>query len=126
TYINRQRGAGTRLLFDYLLKQEQVSRDSIYGYSREAVSHLSVAAAVKGGTADAGLGIYSAAAAMGLDFLPVAEERYDLLMSKNFVESEQGLELLAILRSDSFKEQVEALGGYSCRDSGTIIYRHTK
>jgi putative molybdopterin biosynthesis protein len=123
TYINRQRGAGTRLLFDYLLAQEGVEREQIYGYSREAVSHLSVAAAVAGGTADAGLGIYSAAAAMNLDFVPVAEERYDLLFSGSFFRSEEGRELLDCIRSPLFAQEVEALGGYSCRDSGTILYQ---
>jgi putative molybdopterin biosynthesis protein len=122
TYINRQRGAGTRLLFDYLLKQEGIMRDQIYGYSREAVSHLSVAAAVAGGTADVGLGIYSAATAMGLDFIPVAEERYDLLMSGAFYRSSAGQELLDCIRSREFAREVEALGGYSCRDSGNLIY----
>lgn len=122
TYMNRQRGAGTRLLFDYLLKQEAVERENIYGYSREAVSHLSVAAAVAGGTADAGLGIYSAAAAMNLDFIPVSEERYDLLMSKSFYSSTQGQELLACIRSGEFAAEMEALGGYSCRDSGKIVF----
>ncbi|RNB84132.1 molybdopterin biosynthesis protein [Brevibacillus nitrificans] len=122
TYINRQRGAGTRLLFDYLLKQEEVDRDGIYGYSREAVSHLSVAAAVAGGTADVGLGIYSAAAAMDLDFIPVAEERYDLLMSQAFYHSSQGKELLACIRSEEFASEMEALGGYSCRDSGKVFF----
>lgn len=123
TYINRQRGAGTRLLFDHLLKKEKINREQIYGYTREAVSHLSVAAAVAGGTADVGLGIYSAAAAMGLDFIPVAEERYDLLMSKSFFESADGQKLLQVIRSPKFALQVEALGGYSCRDSGMIIYK---
>ncbi len=122
TYINRQRGAGTRLLFDYLLAQEAVNRADIYGYSREAVSHLSVAAAVAGGTADAGLGIYSAAAAMDLDFIPVSEERYDLVMTKAFYESSQGQELLSCIRSEEFAAEMEALGGYSCRDSGKIVY----
>ncbi|WP_029097661.1 molybdopterin biosynthesis protein [Brevibacillus thermoruber] len=122
TYINRQRGAGTRLLFDYLLKQEGIDREQIYGYSREAVSHLSVAAAVAGGTADVGLGIYSAATAMGLDFIPVAEERYDLLMSGAFYRSSEGQELLECIRSPEFARQVEALGGYSCRDAGRIVY----
>lgn len=125
TYINRQRGAGTRLLFDYLLKQEAVDRDGIYGYSREAVSHLSVAAAVAGGTADVGLGIYSAAAAMDLDFIPVAEERYDLLMSQAFYHSSQGKELLACIRSEEFASEMEALGGYSCRDSGKVFFSTT-
>lgn len=122
TYINRQRGAGTRLLFDYLLKQAKMEREQIYGYNREAVSHLGVAAAVAGGTADAGLGISSAARAMGLDFVPVAEERYDLLMSKRFLESDQGQFLLRVIRSEAFRQRTEALGGYSCRDSGTILY----
>jgi len=121
TYINRQRGAGTRLLFDYLLKQDKMEREQIYGYNREAVSHLGVAAAVAGGTADVGLGIYSAARAMGLDFIPVAEERYDLLLSKRFLESDQGEFLLQVIRSDAFRHRVESLGGYSCRDSGTIL-----
>lgn len=122
TYMNRQRGAGTRLLFDYLLGQEGLDREQIYGYSREAVSHLSVAAAVAGGTADTGLGIYSAASAMGLDFIPVAEERYDLLLSGSFYRSLEGKELLACIRSEPFALEVEALGGYSCRDSGKILY----
>ncbi|MEW9669298.1 molybdopterin biosynthesis protein [Ammoniphilus sp. 3BR4] len=124
TYINRQRGAGTRLLFDYFLKQDQIKRDLIYGYEREAISHLSVAAAVAGGTADAGLGIYSAAQSMGLDFVPVAEERYDLLISRSYYESEEGQRLLSLIESVSFKDEVEALGGYSCRDTGKVIYRN--
>ncbi len=123
TYINRQRGAGTRLLFDYLLKQDGVSRQQVYGYDREAISHLSVAAAVAGGTADAGLGIYSAAQAMGLDFVPIAEERYDLLISRSFYESEEGNKLLSLIHSAEFMAEVEALGGYSCRDTGKEVYR---
>lgn len=123
TYINRQRGAGTRLLFDYLLKQEGISREEVYGYDREAISHLSVAAAVAGGTADVGLGIYSAAHAMGLQFIPVAEERYDLLLTKSFYESEEGKSLLEVIQSEEFKREVEELGGYSCRDTGQVIYK---
>jgi putative molybdopterin biosynthesis protein len=123
TYINRQRGAGTRLLLDYLLKQEQIKRESIYGYDREAISHLSVAASVAGGTADVGLGIYSAATAMNLDFVPIAEERYDLLLSRSFYESETGQKVLEMITTLAFRQEVESLGGYSCRDTGTVIYR---
>lgn len=122
TYINRQRGAGTRLLLDYLLGQEGIDREAIYGYTREAVSHLSVAAAVAGGTADVGLGIYSAAKAMNLDFIPVAEERYDLLMRGSFFRSREGEQLLECIRSPQFAQEVERLGGYHCRDSGSIQY----
>jgi putative molybdopterin biosynthesis protein len=124
TFINRQRGAGTRLLLDYLLKKEGVDRHVIYGYDREAITHLSVAAAVAGGAADVGLGIYTAAQAMGLDFIPVAEERYDLLMSKSFYYSLEGEALLNVIRSESFKREMEALGGYSCRESGQIVYEN--
>ena len=126
TYMNRQRGAGTRLLFDYLLKQEQLDRSMVYGYDREAISHLSVAAAVAGGTADTGLGIYSAAQAMNLDFIPVVEERYDLLMSRSFYESKEGIHLLSLIRSSEFQAEVEALGGYSCRDTGILLYQNYK
>jgi len=121
TYINRQRGAGTRLLLDYVLKREGVDRSAIYGYEREGVNHLSVAAAVAGGAADVGLGIYSAAQAMGLDFVPVAEERYDLLLSRSFYDSLEGQGLLETIRSDAFRSELEALGGYSCRASGQVL-----
>ncbi|SDI43357.1 molybdopterin biosynthesis protein [Paenibacillus naphthalenovorans] len=124
TYMNRQRGAGTRILFDYLLKQEGIDRNTIYGYDREAINHLSVAAAVAGGAADVGLGIYSAAQAMDLDFIPVSEERYDLLMSKHFYYSLEGETLLQAIRSESFKKEMESLGGYSCRESGQIVYEN--
>ncbi|HJV46258.1 MAG TPA: molybdopterin biosynthesis protein [Bacillota bacterium] len=123
TYINRQRGAGTRLLLDYLLKQEKIERSQIYGYDRETISHLSVAASVAGGTADTGLGIYSAASEMGLDFIPVVEERYDLLLTRSFYESERCKAVLEIIGSEAFKQEVESLGGYSCRDTGNIMYK---
>jgi len=121
-YINRQRGAGTRILFDHLLKKAGINRDEIYGYSREDFSHLSLAAAVKGDNADVGLGIFSAAKVMGLDFIPVAEERYDLVMTQAFFEGEAGKHLLHVITSAAFKKEVEAMGGYSCRDTGKVLY----
>lgn len=124
SYINRQRGAGTRILFDYLLKQKNISPNEIYGYKREDFTHLSLAAAIKGGNADIGLGIYSAAKTMELDFLPVTEERYDLLMRKEFYESESGQALMKTITSSEYKSQVEALGGYSCRNTGKIMYQN--
>ncbi|GBF11124.1 molybdopterin biosynthesis protein [Tepidibacillus sp. HK-1] len=123
-YINRQRGAGTRILFDYLLKQVNLSPDDIYGYTREDFSHLSLAAAIKGGNADVGLGIYSAAKVLDLDFIPVAEERYDLIMTKEFYQSEAGQLLIQVITSDKFKSEVESMGGYSCRDTGKILYKN--
>lgn len=121
SFINRQRGAGTRLLLDHLLKGAGLRPSDLYGYEREEHTHLNVAAAVAAGTARAGLGILSAARAFGLDFIPVAEERYDLLMRKDFYHSPAGQALLEIITDKTFQEQVEALGGYSMREAGRLI-----
>lgn len=122
-YINRQRGAGTRLLFDYLLEQAGISPEQIYGYQREEYTHLNVATAVAAGTADLGLGVFSAAQAYELDFVPVAEERYDLLMSKDFYDSDSGKVLMSILTSPQYQQEVESLGGYSLREAGRVLYQ---
>lgn len=121
-FVNRQRGAGTRILFDLMLRQANLSPEAISGYGREMYTHLSVAAAVKNGTADVALGIYAAAKALGLDFIPVALEAYDLLMSRTFYESDGGQLLLEIIRSDAFKVQIEKLGGYQLDRVGHPIY----
>ncbi|MBV7505131.1 hypothetical protein KW850_07675 [Bacillus sp. sid0103] len=110
-FINRQKGAGTRILFDLLLEEGCLTPDDINGYDREMFSHLAVAE-VKGDSHGAGLGIYPAAKAMDLDFVPVADEEYDLLMTRSFYESESGQLLLAIIQSTDFKEQVKKIGGY--------------
>ncbi|WP_462410178.1 molybdopterin biosynthesis protein [Neobacillus sp. Marseille-QA0830] len=111
-FVNRQKGAGTRILFDMLLEEASMDADEITGYEREMFSHLAVAAEVKGDSHGAGLGIYPAAKAMGLDFVPVADEEYDLLMTRAFYESEQGRLLISIIQSPVFKAQVENIGGY--------------
>jgi len=120
-FVNRQKGAGTRLLFDHLLKQAGLSPADIYGYEREEHTHLNVAASVAAGTAAVGLGILPAARAFGLDFVPVAEERYDLLMSEDFYRSPEGQTVLSVIDDPSFREQVESMGGYSMRDAGKLI-----
>lgn len=118
SFINRQRGAGTRLLFDHLLQEAEISPDSIYGYAREEHTHLNVAAAVAAGTAQVGLGILPAAKAFDLDFIPLVEERYDLLMSDSFYISPEAATLFEIIRDPGFQKKVEAMGGYSMRDAG--------
>lgn len=122
-YVNRQKGAGTRILFDLLLKETSIEPEEIIGYEREMFSHLSVAAEVKGDEKAVGLGIYPAAKAMDLDFIPVADEDYDLLLTKTFFESDQGQKLLKIIQSEGFKNRVEAIGGYSVvSDPEPIIF----
>ncbi|TWD99534.1 molybdopterin molybdochelatase [Neobacillus bataviensis] len=111
-FVNRQKGAGTRILFDLLLDEAGLTAEEITGYEREMFSHLAVAAEVKGDVSVAGLGIYPAAKAMGLDFIPVADEEYDLLMKLEFFESDSGRQLIKIIQSPVFKEQVEKIGGY--------------
>lgn len=112
SFVNRQKGAGTRILFDLLLDEAGLESDAVTGYDREMFSHLAVAAEVNGDVNSVGLGIYPAAKAMGLEFVPVADEEYDLLMTRAFYDGEQGRLLREIIHSVAFKERVEKIGGY--------------
>jgi len=125
SFINRQKGAGTRLLFDHLLQEANLLPEQIYGYEREEYTHLNVAAAVAAGTARVGLGILPAAKAFGLHFVPLIEERYDLLLSESFYNSDEAKFLLEIITDPNFQQQVEAMGGYSMRDAGQIIEKRS-
>ncbi|GAB6179611.1 molybdopterin biosynthesis protein [Desulfotomaculum defluvii] len=122
-FINRQRGAGTRILLDYRLKQLNIDPDTIYGYTREEYTHMAVAAAVASGAADAALGILAAAKALELDFVPVVEERYDLCIPGEYWETPYIKRLLEVIATTEFRQQVEALGGYDLRDCGGVMYR---
>jgi putative molybdopterin biosynthesis protein len=119
-YINRQKGAGTRVLLDYLLHQASVSPRAIGGYEREELTHTAVAAQIAAGSADCGLGILAAARMYDLDFIPVCEETYDLLVSLAAMESPQVRAFLRVLASDAFLRRLDALGGYSYDQPGRI------
>lgn len=121
-FINRQAGSGTRILLDYHMARESIDPGDMTGYENEEFTHMAVAVAVLGQTADAGLGIYAAAKALGLDFIPVATESYDLVIPEKFVDTPQIKLLLAVIRSAVFQERVEALGGYHTQDTGKEIY----
>lgn len=123
SFVNRQRGAGTRILLDLELKKLGISEDQISGYEHEEYTHMGVAASVANSVADVGLGIRSAARALGLDFVPVAWERYDLLMTKEFLHSSLMDKLLSIISSSEFKGQVESLGGYDLSQSGRVVWQ---
>lgn len=120
-FVNRQGGSGTRVLLDYLLQQEGLEKEQILGYDREEFTHLGVAVAVASGSADTGLGIQSAANSLGLDFIPIGEERYDLAIPKEYLEDHRMHVLLDIIKSPAFLRDVEALGGYDTRDTGKIM-----
>ena len=119
-YVNRQKGSGTRILIDYLCRTKGLDPAKISGYEREEFTHTSVAAQIVAGTADAGMGIYSAAQLYGLDFLPICMEQYDLLIPDYAMETPMVQRLLEVLRSDVFRERLEALGGYRLENPGTI------
>ena len=120
-YVNRQRGAGTRVLLDHLIAQLGLSPDAIAGYAREEPTHLAVAAAVAAGRADAGLGIMAAAVPFGLDFVPVDREPYDLVVAPGALDGPQLAPLWSLLADPGFQASVEALGGYSVKEMGRRI-----
>ena len=120
-FVNRQKGAGTRVLLDYRLRQMDVDLARINGYTREEFTHLAVAAAVAGGTADVGLGILAAARALKLDFVPLLQERYDLVIPREHFESELLRPLLELIRQTDFRHKVEGLGGYDTTQMGEIV-----
>jgi putative molybdopterin biosynthesis protein len=122
-FVNRQPGSGTRVLLDYELKKIAIDSTTISGYDHEEFTHMSVGVAVASGLADAGLGVRAAANALGLDFIPVASEEYDLLIRRSFFESERGAQLQQIICSDRFKHAVNALGGYESARAGIVLYR---
>ncbi len=121
-FVNRQKGSGTRLLLDYALKEKNIDSSEIQGYDREEFTHTQVAASVKSNAADAGLGILSAARALGLDFIPWREERYDLAIPDQYLDHTGVKRVLDLVVTGEFKKKVEGLGGYSTRDAGTVIW----
>ena len=120
-FINRQRGAGTRVLLDYQLKQLGIEPEEINGYDREGATHMAVAAAVAGDSCDAGMGIRSAARAMDLDFIPVADEEYDFAIPTEFLELPHVKAFLDVLTGEEFRCRVEKLGGYTFLRTGERI-----
>lgn len=122
-YVNRQKGSGTRILMDYLCKKHGLDTASIYGYEREEFTHTSVAAQIASGSADAGMGIYSAARMYGLAFIPVCTEQYDLLIPDSAWDTPLVQEMLEILRSREFAGKLEELGGYTLQSPGEVRCR---
>ena len=120
-YVNRQKGSGTRILMDYLCRREGVDPEAVYGYEREELTHNSVAVQIASGSADAGLGIYSAAKLYDLEFLPVCVEEYDLLLSGSVWSNATVQQLVATLKSEAFRARIEAMGGYTLDRPGEII-----
>ncbi|MCL4559383.1 MAG: molybdopterin biosynthesis protein [Chloroflexi bacterium] len=120
-FVNRQRGAGTRVLLDYHLGQLGIAPDAIRGYNQEEYTHLAIAAAVSSGRADCGLGVAAAAQALGLDFVPLYDERYDLIIPTQYLVSPLLAPLRELARSKELREAIAALPGYGIDQIGNII-----
>jgi len=120
-FINRQAGSGTRILLDYKCAELGIDPSAIQGYTDEEFTHMSVAVAVLNGSVDAGLGIYAAAKALQLDFMPVVTEQYDLIIPEKHFESESIQALIQTIQTKEFKKRVEDLGGYNTARTGEII-----
>lgn len=118
TFVNRQKGAGTRILLDFELQKRGIDPLDIRGYDREVTTHLAVALAVKSGEADAGMGVFSAAQALHLRFVPVATERYELAIRASHMADPRVKALVETIGSPEFKAVLERLGGYDTRETG--------
>ena len=121
TFVNRQRGAGTRVLLDYHLSRLGLAPEKISGYNQEEYTHLAVAAAIASGRADCGLGIAAAAQALDLDFIPLFDERYDLVIPREHYRSELLHPLLDLAGDTDFRRAVSALPGYDVSHMGEVL-----
>ena len=122
SYINREKGCGVRVLLDGKLRELDIPSNKVNGYNYEESSHLSVASAIARGKGDFGLGIEKVAKQIdNIDFIPLQKERYDLVIKKENLESPIYNELLNIINSQDFKDELAGFGGYDLKDTGKII-----
>ncbi len=120
-FVNRQKGSGTRILFDYKLQESNIKSNEINGYGKEEFTHMAVAANVLTNTVDCGMGIQAAAKALNLDFIPLALERYDIVIPTAYMQDHRIQKALEIIRKPSFIERIQALGGYETDFTGQIM-----
>lgn len=121
TFINRQKGSGTRILFDYLLVQQNIDSNQINGYEFEVTTHMMIASSVYSKAVDCGLGVRSAAQIFDLDFIPVGFEDYDFLVLKSALETKPIQDLIKVLKGEAFKQVITKLGGYQIDNIGEVI-----
>jgi molybdate-binding protein/DNA-binding transcriptional regulator YhcF (GntR family) len=120
TFVNRQKGSGTRILLDAELRRQNISSARINGYNREETTHSAIAGVISQGEADVGLGAQSSASAAGLDFIPISKERYDLILVQAALDNAGIQSVLAAIRQESFREMLRSIPGYDLNDTGNI------
>ncbi len=120
--VNRQEGSGSRVLFDYKLKQDGIDPAALQIHAKVAYTHMEVALDVLSGSADAGIGILAAAKMLGLGFIPLAKERFDLILRAEHASIEVVKALRQVLASEKFKLDIAQMAGYDARDTGMILY----
>ena len=121
-FVNRQLGSGTRILLDYELNSKGINPKDIQGYERQEITHLGVSATVESGLADVGLGLLSAAKAFDLEFIPVTQEKFDLVIPEHRYNSSFIEPLLKLIEGDEYKNDIIALGGYDTKETGEATY----
>lgn len=120
-FVNRQRGAGTRVLFDYKLKQHSIDSKLIDGYDKELTTHMAVAASVSSPYVDCGMGVKSAADSMGLDFIEIGVEEYDFAIETKNLTDEKVIKFIEVIKSNELIEKLKNIGGYGFDNVGKII-----
>lgn len=124
-YVNRQAGSGTRLLLDHYLEQAGISAERIAGYDREVFTHIEVGLAILAGQADAGIATVAVSSLLGLDFVPITKERFDMVLDQAVFFQEGVQAFMDVVRGDAFRSRVENLGSYDFGMSGRILYAKT-
>lgn len=120
TFVNRQAGSGTRVLFDYKLSQQGIRPESIQGYDHDEFTHMAVAVDILSNAADCGMGIFAAAKALDLHFIPLEREQYDLILPSTMLDQPNISTVLETVRTEHFRDRVISLGGYDPSKSGQL------
>jgi excisionase family DNA binding protein len=121
-FINRQKGSGTRVLFDYRLNRLKISSSEIHGYEREVYTHFEVGLSILSKEADVGIATIAVSKLLGLPFIPITQERFDMILDQSTF-FEKGIQaFIEILNSEGFRNRVEGLGSYDFKNSGKILY----
>jgi len=121
-FVNRQEGSGTRVLLDYHLKNSDIPAETIKGYDRKVYTHVEVGLSILSGEADAGIATVAVSRLMGLHFIAVTQENFDMVLGQSTYFNRGVQALMEVLKSPGFRERFEHLGGYGFEDSGKILY----